>query len=64
MDTLHTHTTAALYEAFDPSEAKRIADTLDIHSTPKHGSWFNMAESARSQLSVNALGAVARRRPH
>ena len=39
MDNLNTHTTAALYEAFEPSEAKRIADKLDIHSTPKHGRW-------------------------
>ena len=39
MDNLNTHTKASLYEAFAPSEAKRIADKLEIHYTPKHGSW-------------------------
>jgi transposase len=44
MDNLNTHTLGALYEAFAPVEAKRIADRLEIHYTPKHGSWLNMAE--------------------
>lgn len=44
MDNLNTHTPASLYEAFAPAEAKRIADRLDIHYTPKHGSWLDMAE--------------------
>jgi len=44
MDNLNTHTLGALYEAFAPAEAKRIADRLEIHYTPKHGSWLNMAE--------------------
>jgi hypothetical protein len=44
MDNLNTHTPASLYEAFPPAEAKRIADKLEIHYTPKHGSWLNMAE--------------------
>jgi hypothetical protein len=44
MDQLNTHTPASLYEAFAPDEAKRIADKLEIHHTPKHGSWLNMAE--------------------
>lgn len=44
MDQLNTHTAASLYEAFEPAEAKRIADKLEIHYTPKHGSWLNMAE--------------------
>jgi hypothetical protein len=56
MDNLNTHTTASLYEAFDPPEAKRIADTFEIHSTPKHGSGFNMAESERSHLRRQCLG--------
>jgi transposase len=56
MDNLNTHTKAALYEAFDPSEAKRIADKLDIHYTPKHGSWLNMAELELSHLSRQCLG--------
>ena len=44
MDQLDTHTPASLYEAFAPDEARRIADRLEIHHTPKHGSWLNMAE--------------------
>jgi hypothetical protein len=43
-DNLNTHTPAALYEAFEPAEAKRILDRLEFHYTPKHGSWLNMAE--------------------
>src|SRR5918999_4999080 len=56
MDNLNTHTKASLYEAFAPSEAKRIADKLDIHYTPKHGSWLNMAEIELSHLSRQCLG--------
>jgi hypothetical protein len=56
MDNLNTHTKASLYEAFDPPEAKRIAEKLDIHYTPKHGSWFNMAEIELSHLSRQCLG--------
>jgi hypothetical protein len=44
MDQLNTHTPSVLYEVFDPSEARRIARKLEIHHTPKHGSWLNMAE--------------------
>jgi len=44
MDNLNTHTPASLYEAFPADEAKRIADRLEIHHTPKHGSWLDMAE--------------------
>ena len=44
MDNLNIHTPASLYEAFPPAEAKRLADRLEIHHTPKHGSWLNMAE--------------------
>jgi hypothetical protein len=44
MDQLNTHGPWSLYEAFAPGEAKRIADKLEIHHTPKHGSWLNMAE--------------------
>lgn len=43
-DNLNTHTPAALYEAFEPAEARRIISKLDFHYTPKHGSWLNMAE--------------------
>jgi hypothetical protein len=44
MDQLNTHAAASLYEAFAPDEAKRLAAKLEIHLTPKHGSWLNMAE--------------------
>jgi DDE superfamily endonuclease len=51
MDQLNTHSPASLYEAFPPAEAKRLADRLEIHHTPKHGSWLNMAE-----LELSAFG--------
>jgi hypothetical protein len=60
MDNLNTHTPASLYEAFEPVEAKRIADKLEIHYTPKHGSWLNMAEI---ELSVLARQCLDRRLP-
>ena len=44
LDNLNTHKLAALYEAFPPAEARRIACKLEFHYTPKHGSWLNMAE--------------------
>jgi hypothetical protein len=44
MDNLNTHTMGSLYETFPPGEARRIRDKLEIHYTPKHGSWLNMAE--------------------
>src|ERR1700675_3166566 len=55
MDNLNTHNKASLYEAFAPQEAKRIADKLEIHYTPKHGSWLNMAEIELSHLSRRCL---------
>jgi hypothetical protein len=55
MDNLNTHKKASLYEAFQPAEAKRIADKLDIHHTPKHGSWLNMAEIEISILGRQCL---------
>lgn len=55
MDNLNTHTPAALYEAFSPAEARRIASKLEIHYTPKHGSWLNMAEIELSVLSRQCL---------
>lgn len=55
MDNLNTHTPASLYEAFPPAEAKRIADKLEIHYTPKHGSWLNMAEIELSVLARQCL---------
>jgi len=44
MDNLNTHSPASLYEAFEPSEARRLAEKLEVHYTPKHGSWLDMAE--------------------
>lgn len=55
MDNLNTHNKSSLYEAFNPREAKRIADKLEIHFTPKHGSWLNMAEIELSHLSRQCL---------
>lgn len=55
MDNLNTHSPASLYEAFPPAEAKRLADKLEIHHTPKHGSWLNMAEIELSVLSRQCL---------
>jgi len=43
-DNLNTHSPASLYEAFEPAEAKRLADRFEFHYTPKHGSWLDMAE--------------------
>jgi len=60
MDNLNTHSKASLYEAFPPAEAKRLADKLEIHYTPKHGSWLNMAEI---ELSVLARQCLDRRLP-
>lgn len=55
MDNLNTHKKASLYEAFEPAEAKRIADKLEIHYTPKHGSWLNIAEIEISVMSRQCL---------
>ena len=58
LDNLNTHTPAALYECFEPAEAKRIADRLEIHYTPKHGSWLNMAEIELSVLERQLQGRI------
>jgi hypothetical protein len=55
LDQLNTHHPASLYEAFAPAEAKRLADKLEIHPTPKHGSWLNIAEIELSILSRQCL---------
>jgi DDE superfamily endonuclease len=55
MDNLNTHSVASLYEAFAPEEARRIAEKLEIHYTPKHGSWLNMAEIELSVLTRQCL---------
>jgi len=60
MDNLNTHNVASLYETFPPEEARRLARKLEIHYTPKHGSWLNIAEIEFSVLSTQCL---ARRIP-
>ena len=55
MDNLNTHVGASLYKAFAPQEARRLLDKLEIHYTPKHGSWLNMAELELSVLSRQCL---------
>lgn len=55
MDNLNTHTAGSLYEAFDPKTARRLYEKLEIHYTPKHGSWLNMAEIELSALSRECL---------
>jgi len=60
MDNLNTHTGASLYEAFPPDEARSLYDRLEIHYTPKHGSWLNIAEI---ELRVLIGQCLARRIP-
>jgi DDE superfamily endonuclease len=55
MDNLNTHKLASLYEAFPPEQARRIAGRLEVHYTPKHGSWLNMAEIELSVLGGQCL---------
>jgi hypothetical protein len=55
LDNLNTHKLAALYEAFEPGEARRILERLEFHFTPKHGSWLNMAEIELNVLSSQCL---------
>ena len=55
MDSLNTHRPAALYQAFAPEEARRLAERLEIHYTPKHGSWLDMAEIELSALATQCL---------
>ena len=55
MDNLNTHKLSSLYEAFEPGEARRLAERLEIHYTPKHGSWLNMAEIEFSVLARQCL---------
>jgi len=56
MDNLNTHGLGSLYEAFPPHEAHRLAQRLEIHYTPKHGSWLNIAEVELSALAAQCLG--------
>jgi hypothetical protein len=54
-DNLNTHTIASLYKAFAPEKARRLAQRLEIHYTPKHGSWLNIAECELSVLTRHCL---------
>lgn len=56
LDNLNTHTAGALYDAFGPAEARRLAAKLEFHYTPKHASWLNMAELELSVLARQCLG--------
>ena len=56
MDNLNTHNIASFYDAFPPAEARRLASKLEIHYTPEHGSWLDIAEVALSVLSHECLG--------
>jgi hypothetical protein len=56
LDNLNVHATASLYVAFPPVEARRIARKLELHYTPKHGSWLNVAECELAVLASQCLG--------
>jgi len=55
LDNLNTHTPASLYQAFEPQEARRLAERIEFHFTPKHGSWLNVAEIELSALQQQCL---------
>jgi len=57
-DNLNTHSPASLYEAFEPSEARRLMNRFEVHYTPKHGSWLDMAEI---ELGILGRQCLARR---
>ena len=56
MDNLNTHTISSLYETFPPEVAFRLAQRLEIHYTPKHGSWLNIAEIELASMAAQCLG--------
>ena len=55
MDNLNTHNIASLYQRFAPQQARRLAERLELHYTPKHGSWLNIAEIEFSALTSQCL---------
>jgi hypothetical protein len=63
MDQLNTHSTASFYEAFEPDVARRLAERLEVHHTPKHGSWLNVAEIELSVLGRQCLKERAEDKP-
>ena len=56
MDNLNTHSPASLYEAFEPAEARRLIEKLEIVYTPKHGSWLNVAEVELAAMEKQSIG--------
>lgn len=64
MDQLNTHGVASLYAAFPPPEARRLAERLEIHHSPKHGSWLNMAEIELSALARQCLAERMENQEH
>jgi hypothetical protein len=56
MDNLNTHVVSSLYETFQPEEAFRLSQRMEIHYTPKHGSWLDIAETELSALAIQCLG--------
>ena len=68
MDNLSTHALSCLYEAFPPEEARRVAERFEVHHTPKHGSWLNIAEILLSSLARQCLdqriGSIAQLTAH
>jgi hypothetical protein len=56
LDNLNTHSIISLYETFSPDEAFRLSQRLELHYTPKHGSWLNIAELELSSMSIQCLG--------
>ena len=61
LDNLNTHTPGSLYETFGPAEARRLTEKLEIHHTPKHGSWLNMAEIEFSALTRSLSARIESR---
>jgi hypothetical protein len=57
MDNLNTHTISSLYESFPPEEAFRLSKRLEIHCTPRHGNWLDIAEIELSALAAQCLGS-------
>lgn len=55
LDNLNTHTMASLYRVFEPEQARRLAERIELHYTPKHGSWLNVAEIELSALQQQCL---------
>ena len=55
MDNLNTHTPASFYKVFSPEEAFRLSQKLEIHYTPKHGSWLDIAEIELSSMTIQCL---------